>query len=179
VTKAAAYHRFDRVCTIFSLDAKDAIRAYLEAHAAPCRVEFSGRGKVWSAATVRGPKDSDPVLTLNRLQFVGPGNKGPAAEFNQINMGTGNFFKDVRVKSKETRQKVLDQIYNSEVIVGCVGEPELSKELGHYRLLFGIAGVSRGMIFDGQGMLDPHGKLVLDKFGHTDIQVFEPEEANP
>jgi hypothetical protein len=53
-----------------------------------------------------------------------------------------------------------------------VGGPEL----GHYRLLFGIAGITNGLIFDGQWMLDAHGQLVLDKFGQSGLQVFSEKE---
>ena len=51
-----------------------------------------------------------------------------------------------------------------------------SKELGHYELVFAIARAMDGVIFDGQGMLDGKGKLVLDQSGQHDIQVWKSGE---
>ena len=107
----------------------------------------------------------------------GPGFAGPGRQFNKTILGTGNFFKDVPIKKKDVRQGVLDHIYGTEVILGCTGEPSFAVDLGHYKLIFGIANVMGGLIFDGQGMLDAHGKLVLDKIGQSGLQVFPDQEA--
>jgi hypothetical protein len=167
------YFRFDKSCTIYCADRGDKLFTRIKELAPGARIEAAGSGKAWTQLAVTKGAAS---ITLNRSLFVGAGFAGPAKNFNKIILGTGNFFKDVPTKKKEVRQKVLDHIYASVAIIGCVGEPNFANERGDYRLLFGIARFAKGMVFDGQGMLDSSGVLALDKFGRAGLRVFAAEE---
>jgi hypothetical protein len=171
--KEIDYFRFDRSCTIFCREKEEKVKAYLTLRAKNMQLEETGKGKTWSQLALR---HGSTVLTINRSVFVGPGFAGPGRQFNKTVVGAGNFFKDAPIKDKDVRQGILDHIYGTAVILGCSADPAFSPELGHYKLLFGIAKITSGLIFDGQGMLDAHGELVLDKFGQSGLQVFSEKE---
>lgn len=158
-----AYFKFDKVCTLFCHGEIDALKEYFSRPAEPLQVSL---GKLAKRIVVR---DRAAVLTLHRSQFVGAGFSGPGREFNRTIVGAGNFFRNVRAK-KEIRQRVLDHIYATTTILGCVAEPAFSK--AHHAFVFGLARAMNGLVFDGQGMLDGHGMLVLDKLGHSAQRVF-------
>src|ERR1019366_6890352 len=108
----------------------------------------------------------------NKTKFVRAGFKGPQGAFNRVTLGTCTFFRHVRVRPKEIRECLLSRISATQMLIGCVATPAFSAELGHYHLVFGIARAMDGMIFDGQGMLDADGRLILDRSGRHDVSVW-------
>jgi hypothetical protein len=172
--KTSEYFRFDRSCTIYCSEKGDKLHGFLEALAPELGIDVTGKGKAWTRIAIH---NGTATITLNRSLFVGPGFAGPGRAFNKIILGTGNFFKDVPSKKKEVRKRVLDHIYGTVAILGCVAEPNFESERGDYGLLFAVSRFMKGMIFDGQGMLDAFGVLAIDKFGHTGLHVFSAKET--
>jgi hypothetical protein len=173
--KAAQYPRFDRACTIYCLKRNDVVVECLKNHLATLDLRVEKSRGAWRRITLR---HADATLTLNKTRFVRPGFKGPDGAFNRVVMGTSNFFRTVRVHRVETRQSLLKAISETDMLIGCVAEPAFSAELGHYKLVFRIARAMNGLIFDGQGMLDAEGKLVLDKTGKHGLVVWSADELS-
>ena len=155
-----SYPLFDRACTIFcATDRPDRVLACVKATVPTLRITTK-RG----AITI---KDADSVLVLTKTKFVRGGFKGPHGAFNRAVLGAATYFRRVR-RPAAIRDRVVTQIAATQLLIGCVATPAFFA----HDVVFAIARAMNGLVFDGQGMLDGGGKLVLDSKGRHDIQVF-------
>jgi hypothetical protein len=169
---SAPYPLFDRACTIFCRAMKpDGVVEHVSSIVPNLRVRVRGGAKTWNAITLH---HATATLVLTKTKFEGPGFKGRAGTFNRVTLGAGTYFRRVRVRPAAIREQLLAQISATELLIGCVASPAFSVELGHYSVVFAIARALSGLIFDGQGMLDGDGKLVLAATGQHGIQVWRP-----
>jgi cell wall assembly regulator SMI1 len=171
-SKPPSYPVFDRVCTIFCpVQKHDATLACVKAVAPARKPSVRGGAAAWKAITL---KDATGVLVLTRTRFVRGGFKGAPGAFNRVIVGASTFFRHVRVRPKQIREEVLRRISETNMLIGCVATPAFSADLGHYDVVFAIARATNGMIFDGQGMLDASGTLILDRSGRHGLRVWAP-----
>ncbi len=165
---AEEYERFTDVCTIFCEAEAEEVRRLVEASAQRFGLSRRGPSKdgEWKKAVLFS---QDAKMTINLSRYVGGGTSGARGKFNRVILGTTTFFQDVR-KRKAQRDEAMHILDGANTILGCVGEPFFSDE--HYALIFAVAAAGQGLVFDGEGLLDGAGRLVIDRSGRGDIQVF-------
>ncbi len=170
--KPPDYPVFDRVCTIFCPSEKhDATLACVGAVAPALKPSVRGGVAARKAITLN---NASGVLVLTKTRFVRAGFQGAPGAFNRVILGACTFFRHVRVRPKQIREDLLRRISETKLLIGCVATPAFSADLGHYDLVFAIARAMNGMIFDGQGMIDARGTLILDKSGRHGLRVLPP-----
>lgn len=74
-------------------------------------------------------------------------------------LATFNFVRSIGGSSKGRRDFVLDVIKRCRTIVRAKAAPELTLEFSE--LIFNLAGVVDGLVFNGSEMLDAKGRTVL------------------
>ena len=90
-------------------------------------------------------------------------------DFSRLILGTSTFFRHVNVTPVERRERVLDAVYRCQFSVGVVASPEFNEDEKHFDMIFEIAKSLDGLIFNGSGMVDADGLLILDNEGSFDI----------
>jgi hypothetical protein len=154
---------FDKVCTIYSKRTSIEAEAIC-AMATDGRWSVDGSGDDWKTMVFRG---AHARLTLNRTPYLGPGFSAPNGYFNKAVMGAHNYFRTVKTKHTKAQGSLVSAITKVKTLIGCVAEPHMSEEEGHYAIVFGIAARFDGMIFDSDAMLTPDGVVILDKDGRA------------
>lgn len=91
-------------------------------------------------------------------------------DFSRLILGTRAFFQHVNVTPIERRKRVLDAISRCQFSVGVVASPGFNENEKHFDMIFEIAKSLDGLIFNGSGMVDENGLLVLDKEGNFDAE---------
>ena len=90
-------------------------------------------------------------------------------DFSRLILGTSTFFRHVNVTPVERRERVLDAVYRCQFSVGVVASPGFNEDEKHFDMIFEIAKSLNGLIFNGSGMVDADGLLVLDRDGNFDV----------
>jgi len=90
-------------------------------------------------------------------------------DFSRLILGTSTFFRHVNVTPVERRERVLDAVYRCQFSVGVVASPGFNEDEKHFDMIFEIAKSLDGLIFNGSGMVDADGLLVLDREGNFDV----------
>lgn len=91
-------------------------------------------------------------------------------EFSQLILGTSTFFQHVNVTPIDRREELLDVISRCQFAIGVGASPEFNEEEKHFDMIFEIAKSLDGLIFNGSGMVDADGLLVLDREGNFDSE---------
>jgi hypothetical protein len=125
-----------------------------------CTIEIIGSEKKWHKIMVR---DQAWTFTLSSMERVEPGD-----EFSHLILGTLNFFRNVETSSPGNKQRVMKLIRDTHWAIGIVVEPEFKDEAGHFDCIFEITELLGGLIFNGWGMVDENGLMILDKEGKFD-----------
>ena len=91
-------------------------------------------------------------------------------EFSKLILGTYAFFQHIKGPPEviERRGRVLGAISNCQFALGVVAFPEFSETDKHFEIILAITAALDGLIFNGSGMVDQKGLLVLDNDGDFD-----------
>jgi hypothetical protein len=168
-------HLFDRVCTIYSKATKVDVNTVCS---------FSGDNTFsveetaadWTKIVFRGAHAS---LTLNKTVYLGPGFTPPNGYFNKAVMGAHNYFRTIKTAHTDAQRSLVTAITKVKTLIGCVAEPAMSEEDGHYDIIFALAARFDGMIFDSDAMLDANGVVILDKSGRAGFRRGEVSRKRP
>lgn len=112
----------------------------------------------WSRITI---SDGDTTLVLSGLKRVGPGDR-----LSKILLGTINSFERIASAPADRKRLIAVAVAKCQMIVGVRGRPMFTD--AHMDLIFDIAGACEGLIFNGSGMIDPEGRLILNYEGLFD-----------
>lgn len=103
-------------------------------------------------------------MTLNRKVRLKPGDS-----FSKMVLGLHNYFRQVNTSAEAIKREVLDRVSGMELAIGVVAEPEFVEEAGHFDYIFGIAAAVDGIIWNGEGVLNADGQLLLDGEGNCEV----------
>ena len=92
----------------------------------------------------------------------------PGDQFSKIILGAANFFRRINTQATGNQEYLKDAIFKTTLLIGVVAEPELVEETGDFDLIFDVAESCDGLIFDGTGMVDASGSLLLNNEGEYD-----------
>jgi hypothetical protein len=122
------------------------------------RVALAGKPVDWTSITINSPEAS---LVLNRRVFRENGD-----EFSKMLNGMWVYFDSVKTERKEIKAHVQRRIEEHALAVGVVAEPEFVEEAGHYDCIFGLAAALDAIIWNGNGVLNAEGQMLLDSDGN-------------
>lgn len=149
-------------CTIFGSKV-DYLAVYnIVSEMSPVHIEVSGDIHAWQTLKIV----QRSTITLNSMRRQ---QKAEFTDFSQLILGTSTFFRHVNVVPVERRERLLDNISRCQFAIGITASPEFSEEERHFDMIFEIAKSLDGLIFNGSGMVDADGLLVLDNEGNFDV----------
>ncbi len=124
-------------------------------------LEIGGTPCDWNSITLRSLGSS---LVLNRRVHRHNGD-----DFSRMMLGLLNYFREVTTPHEETKERVLRGLDDVSLAIGVVAEPSFDEEAGHFELIFGLAEEFDAMTWNGSGVLDPTGSLILDGDGESEL----------
>lgn len=95
----------------------------------------------------------------------------PGDEFSHLLLGTHNFFNQIETENAETQQNLANFILSCRTAVGIVAEPAFTEEDTRLDLVFEIAELLDGIIFNGSEMLNQRGELILGADGISETTL--------
>jgi hypothetical protein len=125
------------------------------------RVIVSGEERDWSTITVQTDGAS---LTLNRRVFRKAGD-----EFSKLLLGMWTYFDDVVTDHHTIKADVLRRIEDLALAIGIEADPEFVEEAGHYDCIFGVAEALGAIIWNGSGIMNAQGRVMLDGEGMSEM----------
>ena len=126
------------------------------------RVSVVGEGGNWSSITI----ESDGVtLVLNRRVFDRPGD-----EFARMQGGMWSYFDRIETEHAAIKSDVLARVENFALAIGVVAEPGFDEGAGHFECIFGLAAELDAIVWNGNGVLDAEGSMILDGEGNSEIE---------
>jgi hypothetical protein len=123
-------------------------------------VGVSGESGRWQKLVLKGKKGT---LTLNSMEPERPGD-----EFSSMILGLHSLFWNAKTDATERRKRVLDAIASCVLAIGVVADPVFDESEGYFDLVLDVAKIGDGVIFNGSGILDSEGRLLLDPEGRFD-----------
>jgi hypothetical protein len=126
------------------------------------QVTVDGEDKDWSSITVQ---DDGASLTLNRLVFEAPGDK-----FSRMQRGMWAYFDEVETSHTSLKSDLQERIDGLALGIGVVAEPSFVEDSGHFECIFGLADALGAVIWNGSGIIDARGNLILDGAGETETE---------
>ncbi len=123
-------------------------------------VEVSGFKDDWQSLTVT----QQSTITFNSMRQ----NPGTFDEFSELILGTYSFFRKIETSDEDRKNAVLMDISQCQFAIGIGGFPEFNEAEGHYDMIFAVAKALNGCIFNGSGMIDEEGLMLLNSDGTFD-----------
>ncbi len=90
-------------------------------------------------------------------------------EFSDLILGTAAYFRRVETAHTNLKAKIITAISECQFALGVVGRPAFDEEEKHFDIVFAITEAFGGLIFNGNGMIDENGLMVLDSEGNSDL----------
>ena len=126
-------------------------------------IQLDGNSNLWRKIHVSSSKCE---MVLSSLVQIQPGDR-----FSKIILGSLCYFENIKTNALRNQDHVLDLLTYCEMIIGVVSIPEFVDEDDTSEVIFGICEKTNGLIFDGDGMIDSNGKLVLGGRGEYDYLI--------
>lgn len=148
-------------CTIYSptIDYEKVVQV-VETNFSQATMNLTGDKANWNTIRIDDQRWEFVITSMQREK--------PGDEFSKLILGTLTLFRDVSTVALENKQKVIDGVTETEWLLGIVAEPDFDESVGHLDCIFEITELLNGMIFNGLGMIDAEGKLILDLEGNFD-----------
>jgi hypothetical protein len=124
-------------------------------------ITIDGEVGSWSSVTVQ---HGDASLTLNRLVFTSPGD-----EFSKMQRGMWVYFDGVETAHTSIKPDLLERIESFALAIGVVAEPGFVEDSGHFDCIFGLAEALDAVIWNGNGILNAEGSMILDGEGNSEV----------
>lgn len=129
-------------------------------------LQVEGPRESWSLLTVTGPRGS---LRISGMRWERPGD-----EFSSMTLGMANYFRCAPATNKDLQLRAMRFVHRCEFALGIVAKPEFSEQDGHFDLVFALATALDALIWNGSGLVDTNGRLVLDGDGTSEPGALIP-----
>jgi hypothetical protein len=124
-------------------------------------IAVEGDDADWSSIAIAADHAS---LVLNRRVFERPGD-----EFARLQSGMWSFFNRVETPHVAIKADVLEKVEGIALAIGVVAEPKFDEEAGHFDCIFGLASELGAIVWNGNGVLDAEGSMILDGEGNSEV----------
>ena len=125
-------------------------------------IEVSGSKDDWQSLTVT----QQSTITFNSMMR----NPGDSNEFSELILGTFSFFRSINTTDEDRKNALLKDIAECQIAIGVSASPGFSEAEGHYDMIFAVTKDLGGCIFNGCGMIDENGLMLLNSDGSFDIE---------
>ena len=95
--------------------------------------------------------------------------KESADEFSHLILGTHNYFNQTETTNEKIKDNLLNFISRCRIAIGVGAEPSFTETDERLDIVFGIAELLDGIIFNGSEMIDKNGQLILDQSGNSEL----------
>jgi hypothetical protein len=90
-------------------------------------------------------------------------------KFSFMVLGVCNFFENIETKFKNQKQTIINQLLDCETAIGIVADSNFTETDERATFIYNLMQMFDGIMFDGQGMTDKNGKIILDHDGSSEI----------
>jgi hypothetical protein len=90
-------------------------------------------------------------------------------------LGAFNYFDKISTDAKNNKEVALLHLSKCNASIGIKAQPAFTEKFHHVKYLFGVVNEFNGMIFNGSGLIDGEGGLVLDADGYYSV-IYESED---
>jgi hypothetical protein len=89
--------------------------------------------------------------------------------FSKLILGTHNFFRMIETRHKKLQEVLLKKISSCDATIGIVADSDFTETDERATFIYKLMEMFDGIMFDGQGMTDKNGKLILDYDGSSEL----------
>lgn len=143
-------------CTVFSPRADYTAVLDVLRRVSP-NVQVAGSEDGWSQVVAHGSRSR---LTINALVP-----QGPQDRFSQVIAGMYHHFAAIPTEGTVNQQRVLAGLTATRLALGIVAEPGFEDEDAPFHAVFGLARRLGGLVFNGYGVMDSEGRVLLNGDG--------------
>lgn len=97
--------------------------------------------------------------------------RAPGDKVSKTLMGAYNYFKRIDTEYGHNQQYVLKVISRSNASLGVLAKPQLVEECGHYNYILSLARRFEGLVFNGSGLVNELGEVVLNNRGECSVTM--------
>ena len=95
----------------------------------------------------------------------------PGDKVSKTLLGAYNYFRKIETNEVENKHYALKTISRSNTSIGVVAKPEFVEGSKHYEYILSLALRFDGLIFNGDGLVNEHGELVINEKGESSITM--------
>jgi hypothetical protein len=89
-------------------------------------------------------------------------------DFSQMIGGTWNFFRMIETEHEKVKDELIDFVLDCETAIGIVADSDFTETDERATFIYKLMEIFDGIMFDGQGMVDKKGKVILDYDGSSE-----------
>lgn len=90
-------------------------------------------------------------------------------EFSRLIMGMHSYFRKIATPAAAVKEDVLKRVSQCRYALGVVAEPEFVDDANHFDYIFGLAEALDALIWNGSGVIDIGGRIVLESTGNSEM----------
>ena len=104
------------------------------------------------------------TITFNSLAYT-----GPMDQYSRILMPLTNRFDEVRTNNKWAKERALGALDQCDLMIGVTASPSFEADPRFPECLAVAAEAVNGLIFTGEALVEPRGRLVLSFSGQSEL----------
>jgi hypothetical protein len=89
--------------------------------------------------------------------------------FSKMILGTWNFLRMIETEHEKVKDELIDFVLECETAIGIVADSDFTETDERATFIYKLMEMFDGLMFDGQGMVDKKGKIILDYDGSSEI----------
>ncbi len=89
--------------------------------------------------------------------------------FSMMILGTWNFLRNIETNYDKQKKELINRISECETAIGIVADSNFTETDERATFIYKLMEMFDGIMFDGQGMIDKKGKVILDHDGSSEI----------
>jgi hypothetical protein len=89
--------------------------------------------------------------------------------FSMMILGTWNFLRNIETKYDKQKKELIHLVSECETAIGIVTDSNFTETDERATFIYKLMEMFDGIMFDGQGMIDKNGKLILDHDGSSEV----------
>jgi hypothetical protein len=89
--------------------------------------------------------------------------------FSKMILGTWNFLRNIETSYNNQKKELITRISECETAIGIVADSNFTETDERATFIYKLMEMFDGIMFDGQGMVDKKGKIILDYDGSSEI----------
>jgi hypothetical protein len=89
--------------------------------------------------------------------------------FSMMILGAWNFLRNIETKYDKQKKELIHRVSECETAIGIVTNSNFTETDERATFIYKLMEMFDGIMFDGQGMTDKNGKLILDYDGSSEV----------